>query len=90
MENTTSTPPDGRESDFASPVSVLPIFILVGVILAVLIVICILYRRRKQKRLERQLRLTEKRIDVLGEDLDKARENMKVKVSVYACNLCTM
>ena len=77
MDNSTSSAGKNQTS-FSSPVSVLPLFTLLTVTVAVLIVACVIYRKRKQVRLVKQLRMTEKRIDVLAEDLEKARDKGKV------------
>ena len=66
---TTSTTESSNGSNFASPVSVLPLFILVTIVLAIIIFVCVLYRNVKQNRWSRRLKLTEKRIGVVAGDL---------------------
>ena len=67
--STTSTTASGNGSNFASPISVLPSFILLIIVLAIIIFACVLYRRAKQNRWTRRLKLTKKRIGVVAGDL---------------------
>ena len=67
-----SASPGGPPTDstsFSSPVSVLPLVISLATLVTIIIAACIIYRNRQNKRsqeLARQLRVTERKIDVIG------------------------
>lgn len=67
--------------EFGSPVSILPLLVLLGAAVFVLVFICVLYHRRQQTRLTRQLPFRVKRINVVSDKAkkyvpDKARKQM--------------
>ena len=64
-------PPQGptEDSSFSSPVSVLPLGISLATLVTIIIAACVIYRKRQNKRsqdLAKQLRVTERRIDAIG------------------------
>ena len=61
-------PPTDNNS-FSSPVSVLPLVISLTTLVTIIIAACVIYRKRQNKRsleLARQLRVTERKIDAIG------------------------
>ena len=81
---TTSTTASGN-GNFASPVSVLPLFILLIIVLATIIFVCVVYRRVKQNTWSRRLKLTVRRIGVVAGDL-RARQNEEDVAQVSSYN----
>ena len=75
MDSITFPPspsPGGPPTDntsFSSPVSVLPLVISLATLVTIIIAACVIYRKRQNKRsqeLARQLRVTERKIDAIG------------------------
>ena len=64
-----STVPPPTDTSFTSPVSILPLIISLATLVTIIITACIIYRKRQNKRsqeLARQLRVTERKIDAIG------------------------
>ena len=57
------------DNSFSSPASVLPLVISLATLVTIIIAACVIYRKRQNKRsqeLARQLRVTERKIDAIG------------------------
>ena len=66
MESSEEQPTD---NSFNSPVSILPLVISLATLVTIIFAACIIYRKRQNKRsqeLARQLRVTERKIDAIG------------------------
>ncbi len=79
---------DGESSSqsFASPVSILPLVISVSTMVAIVVVACVLWRRRQRRRareLSRQLTVTQKRIDSLKALREKEIAASKTKAEYH-------
>ena len=90
MSTTNSTTPEepssSPQNDFTSPVTILPLVISVATLLAIAIVGCVLYRKRQQRRsqeLERQLRVTERKIDAIGTLKAKKEQELAARKAKY-------
>ena len=67
VEESLNSPP--TDNSFSSPATILPLVISLATLVTIIIVACILYRKRQNKRsqeLARQLRVTERKIDAIG------------------------
>ena len=90
MANSTQSPStQGDTTDGSSnevgPLSVLPVVISLLAVVAIAIAACVFYRNRQRQRAEllaRQLRVTERRIDVAGSVWDKSRDVVQ-KTTLY-------
>ena len=66
---TSPSQPPTDNTSFSSPVSVLPLVISLATLVTIIIAACVIYRKRQNKRsqeLARQLRVTERKIDAIG------------------------
>ena len=68
---------DSNSSSLTSPVSVIPLFISIATLVAIVVAACVIYRKRQRRRaqeLARRLRVTERRIDSLKARKERAQE----------------
>ena len=85
-DNATETPSNDNGTDFTSPVSILPLAISLATLVVIIVAGCVLYRRCQRRRaleLERQLKVTERRIYAIGTLTAKKEQELEARKAEY-------